>query len=265
MQLNLNDFHMNYVDQGQGMAVLLIHGFPLDRTIWEPQAQALAGKYRVITPDLRGHGLSQATPPPYGMDSYVADLIALLDHLGIRRVVVGGLSMGGYVTLAFYHKHPDRVLGLILADTKAGPDTPEGKKGRDDMAELARREGAKAVAEKLTPKMFAPTTYENNNALVEQTRRMMEATPVDGIVGALNAMRDRPDSTPMLSQIRVPSLVVVGQEDTLIPVAESQKMAEQIPGARLAVVPGAGHLSSLEQPEAVTRALREYLKHLTGK
>jgi len=262
MQLKVDDFRMNYVDQGQGMTVLLIHGFPLDRTIWEPQAQALTGKYRVVMPDLRGHGLSQATPPPYSMDTYVADLIALLDHLDIRRVVVGGLSMGGYVTLAFYRKHPDRVSGLILANTKAGPDTPEGKTGRDDMAELARREGAKAVAEKLLPRLFAPMTYENNKSLVDQVRRMMEATPVEGIVGALNAMRDRPDSTPWLSQVRVPSLVVAGQEDTLIPVAESQKMAEQIPGARLAVVPGAGHLSSLEQPEAVTRALREFLESL---
>ncbi len=262
MKLDLNGFRMNFEDQGQGVAVLLIHGFPLDRTIWEPQAQALTGQHRVITPDLRGHGQSQATPPPYSMDTYVDDLRALLDHLGIERAVVGGLSMGGYITLAFYRKHPERVLGLVLADTKAGPDTPEGKKGRDDMADLARREGAKAIADRMLPRMFAPATYENNKPLVEQVRRMMEVTSVDGIVGALNAMRDRPDSTPLLGQVRIPSLIVVGQEDTLIPVAESQKMAEQIAGARLEVVPGAGHLSSLEQPEVVSRALVEFLKHV---
>lgn len=245
------------------LTVLLIHGFPLDRTIWEPQAQVLGNQYRVITPDLRGFGQSQATPPPYSMDTYVDDLRALLDHLGVHRAVVGGLSMGGYVTFSFYRKHPDRVLGLILVDTKAGPDTPEGKQGRDDMADLARREGAQAVADRMLPKLYAPATYEHNPALIERTRHMMEAASVDGIVGALKAMRDRPDSTPLLSQIRVPSLVIVGQEDALTPVSEAQKMAEHMPGAHLEVIPGAGHLSSLEQPEAVTRTLRTFLSRLT--
>ena len=255
------DFLMSYEDSADRAPVLWIHGYPLSSRLWDLQVGGLADIARQITPDLRGHGGSEPTAPPYSMEMFAEDCVRLLDHLGIRGpVVVGGLSMGGYVALELCRRHPARVAGLILAATRAGADSDAAKAGRDQAAALARKEGAGAIAEAMLPKMLAPGTYAEQPDLVEFVREMMQETSVDGIVGAQTAMRDRPDSTQDLPGFDVPTLVIHGEEDQLIPVAEARAMAEALPEAELVIVPGAGHLLNLEQPEIFDEAVRGFLE-----
>ena len=263
MNTRLNDFNLAYSDLGQGPPLLLIHGFPLSRQLWEPQLKGLAGAARIIAPDLRGHGESEAVPGLYSMDQLADDCAALLTHLGLTQpVVVCGLSMGGYVAFAFYRRHPARVRGLIFAATKAGADTPEGRAGREKNALLAQEKGAGLIAEAMLPKMFSPQTYAAQPSVVAQVKVMMEDASVAGVVGALLGMRDRPDSTPTLGQIAVPTLVLHGADDQLIPPKEGEAIAAGIKGAQLHLIPEAGHLLNLEQPEAFNAAVRDFLKAL---
>ncbi len=261
MKTHIRGFEMAFEDTGgTGTPLLLIHGYPLDRTLWAPQSRALAPMVRVIAPDLRGCGESAMPPGPVTMDTYADDLRALLDALNIQRAVVGGLSMGGYITFAFYRQYADRVRGLILADTRPQPDSPEGKKGRDENAALAREKGVGAIAERMLPKMLTPKTIAERPEMADAVRALMARQPVEGVVAALSALRDRPDSTPTLGQIAVPTLILVGAEDTLTPPQDSQAMSRSIRGARLVTLPGAAHLSNYEQPEAFNRAVSEFMK-----
>jgi 3-oxoadipate enol-lactonase len=260
-QLAVNGVNLAVDLRGEGPAILFIHGYPLDRTIWEPQLTALEG-WRRIAPDLRGMGLSDAPDLGYSMATYAADLAALLDALGIDRVVLCGLSMGGYIAFEFVRRWRERVAALVLVDTRAEADSAEGKRSRDEAAALAREGGAAAVAETMLPKMLAPTAPA---ALVDRVRGIMAAAPVAGIVGALAAMRERADSSAMLPELRgVPTLVMVGSEDRMTPPARASAMASAIPDARLIVVSGAGHLPTLEQPSIVTDALRAFLSGLAA-
>ncbi|MCC7353309.1 MAG: alpha/beta fold hydrolase [Anaerolineae bacterium] len=258
----VNDINLYYEDKGQRDAVLLVHGFPLNCTIWTPQVRALAPQYRVILPDLRGHGRSDAPPGPYTMDLYADDLAALLDHLQVRRVVLGGLSMGGYIAFAFYRKYAGRVRALILADTRAGADTPEGRERREAGARLAEREGSAAIAAQMLPNLLSPRTRERRQALVARVQSMMARTKPVGIAGAQRGMALRPDSSPLLAGIDVPVLILVGEDDIITPPAEAEQMAAAIPGARLVKVPHAGHISTLENARAVNRALLSFLAGL---
>jgi pimeloyl-ACP methyl ester carboxylesterase len=255
-RLTVNGVNLVVDARGDGPAILLIHGYPLDHTIWSPQLEALDG-WRRIAPDLRGMGQSDAPDLGYGMATYASDLAALLDTLGVERVVLCGLSMGGYVAFEFLRRWRERVSGLVLIATRAGPDTAEGKRARDAAAAQAREGGAGVIADAMLPKMLAPSAPE---ALVKRVRALMAATPVPGIVGALGAMRDRPDSTALLPTLAgLPALVIAGGSDQLMPVSEMSAMAAAIPGARLVVAPGAGHLPTLEAPSVVTDALRAFL------
>lgn len=259
MKIQIRGFQVAYDETNKGnIPLLLIHGFPLDRTLWTEQTRGVAA--RVIAPDLRGFGESTLPSGAVTMDTYAEDLHALLDALNIKSVVVAGLSMGGYITLAFYRKYPKSVRGLILANTKAGADSAEGKKGREDNATLAREKGAAAVGEKMMPKMFTPKTVTERTAITASVNAMMARQSVDGVVAALMAMRDRPDSTPTLAQISVPTLIITGAEDNLIPPKESEAMRDGIRGAKLVVIPGAAHLSNVEQPDAFNRAVNDFLK-----
>jgi 3-oxoadipate enol-lactonase len=263
MKAQVRGFEMAYEDTGgDGIPLLLIHGFPLDRTLWTAQVQGLADAARVIAPDLRGWGESGLPGGAVTMDTYADDLRGLLDALGVKNAVVCGLSMGGYIAFAFYRQHAHRVRGLILADTKAGPDSPEGKQGRDDNIALARAQGAAAVGDKMLPKMFTPKTLAARADVANAARAMMARQSVAGVVSALKAMRDRPDSTSTLAEITVPTLVIAGAEDQLIPVQEAEAMRAAIRGARLVSIPGAAHLANLEQPDAFNAAVREFLKSL---
>lgn len=261
MRVKVRGFEMAYDDTGgAGMPLLLIHGFPLDRTLWAPQTRGLADVARVIAPDLRGFGESGMPAGAVTMETYANDLRALLDALGIKHAVIGGLSMGGYIALAFYRQYAPRVRALILANTRASADSPEGKQARDESAALAHAQGATAIAAKMLPKMLAPQTIAARSDVVAAARAMMERQSVAGSVAALAAMRDRPDSTPTLAAIAVPTLILTGAEETVIAPQEVQTMREAIHGARLITIAGAAHLSNFEQPDAFNRAVREFLK-----
>lgn len=263
MKAKIRGFEMAYDDTGgSAIPLLLIHAFPFDRTMWAAQLRELADAARVVAPDLRGFGESGFPGGAVTMDTYADDLIALLDALSIKNAVVAGLSMGGYVAFAFFRKYQPRARGLILANTKAGPDTPEGKKARDDNAALARSQSAAAVGAKMMPNMLTPKTAEERSELASSVRATMGRQSVEGVVAALLAMRDRPDSTPTLAQITVPTLILSGAEDTLIPPKEAELMRDGIPGARLVSIPGAAHLENVEQPDAFNAAVRAFLKSI---
>ena len=262
LRLTVNGVNLAVEVRGEGPAVLFVHGYPLDRTLWQHQIGALTG-FRRIAPDLRGLGLSDAPDLGYSMATYADDLAALLDALHADQVVLCGLSMGGYIALEFARRYRSRLRGLVLMDTRAEADTPEGRKGRDAAMQLAREKGAAAVAAQMLPKLFAANAATTMPQEVERVRVMMEAAPVKGIVGALAAMRDRTDSLPLLGELAgLPTLVVVGEQDQLTPPAAARTMAAGIPGATLTLIPGAGHLPPVEQPLATTRVLAEFLQSL---
>jgi 3-oxoadipate enol-lactonase len=249
---------------GEGPAILFIHGYPFDHTIWAAQVAGLDG-FRRIAPDLRGMGRSDAPDLGYSMSTYAHDLAALLDALGVRDAILCGLSMGGYVTFEFLRRWPGRVRGIALVDTRAEADTVDGRRARDAAAALARENGASAVADAMLPKIFSPGTLTGAPETVERVRTLMAATPVSGIIGALAAMRDRPDSTSLLPTLsRLPALVVVGEDDQLTPPDAARRMAEAVRGARLVVVPRAGHLAPVESPGDVTRVLKEFAEGIRG-
>jgi YbgC/YbaW family acyl-CoA thioester hydrolase len=245
--------------RGDGPALLLLHGFPLDRSIWKHQVATLSG-WRRIAPDLRGLGLSDAPKGAYTMAAYADDLMKLLDRLRVQKAVIAGMSMGGYVAFELLRRYRDRVAGLILCDTKAEADTEDGKKGRDEMAALAESKGNEAVAERMLPRLLGRTTQQTQPQLVRQVKDMIVRAAVPGVAGALRAMRDRPDSTPLLATIDVPTLVVVGQEDELTPPAVAKVMTKAIPSAAMTTIAGAGHVTPLEAPTAVSRVFAEFLE-----
>jgi pimeloyl-ACP methyl ester carboxylesterase len=243
-------------EQGQGESVLLVHGFPLDRRQWRGQSAALAG-VRLLIPDLRGFGDSEPAPPPYPMIALAEDLRQILDHLAIERVVLGGLSMGGYVALAFAERYPERLRALMLLDTHPRADTPEARRGRSELAARVRRHGVEAAVEELAERLLGERDVDPEVRAL--TVRMMLDTSVDGMVGALEGMAARPDSTSTLPQIRCPTLVLVGSDDAITPPSMAREMAAAIPGAELVEIPGAGHLAPLERPAEVNAALEHFL------
>jgi pimeloyl-ACP methyl ester carboxylesterase len=241
-------------------AILFIHGFPFDHAMWRNQVAALS-EWECLAPDLQGAGLAPAPPAPeaYSMAVYARSLVELLDQRRVDSTVVCGLSMGGYVTFELLRQIPTRVRAVILCNTKSAPDAPEGKRGRDALAEKARKNGASAVADELVPKALSPKTLGEKQDVVREVRAMIERQQVAGIVGALRALRERPDSTPLLGTIRVPVLAIAGSDDQITPPAGMREMAQAIPGARFTLIQDAGHLSPLEQPAAFNRALQSFL------
>ncbi len=264
MSILVNGIRIAYSDVGAGSPIVFVHGFPLNRTMWRPQVEALSSGHRVVTIDLRGHGESDAPLWRYRVEEFADDVAAVLDHLGLAQVVLAGLSMGGYVAFAFARRHRGRLRGLVLADTRAPADTDEGRAGRFRMAQAAQTNGASAVADAMLPKLLAPISLQSRPELVSHVRAMIETMRVSGIAGDLMAMADRPESVSLLPTLHCPTLVVVGEDDQATPVADARFMAERLPRARLAVIPQAGHLPNLEQPELFNRTLREFLATLTS-
>ncbi len=260
MKTLINGMHIAYTDQGQGLPLIFLHAFPLSKEMWQPQVLELAGSYRVITLDLRGHGESDALLWNFTLEDYADDVIELLDHLKIVQAVFIGLSMGSYILFSLYRKYSNRVQALVLADTRAQEDSREGKAGRQAMTQLAYKKGASAIAKAMIPKLLTPSTIQQHPEIADQLRKMILRTPPEGIIVDLMAMAARPDSTSLLSTISCPTLIVVGEEDAATPVTESASMAERIAGAKLVTLPGAGHLSNFEQPEAFNEALHTFLR-----
>lgn len=238
--------------------VVLVHAFPLSAEFWDAQRSALPDGWRLFTPDLPGFGGS-TEPPAMSVEAMAASVLSGMDARGIERAVIGGLSMGGYVTFAMWRLAPERFAGLVLADTRATADNDQQKEGRRTMMTTARERGASAVADEMLPKVLGATTKRERPELAERTRRMIEGNRPDAIAGAAEAMLRRPDSTPLLRDIRVPTLIVCGEEDTTTPPSDSEAMHRAIAGSRLVLLPGAGHLSSLETPEPFNAALGHFL------
>ena len=262
MILLRDGLQIGYDDVGAGVPIVFLHGFPHDRRLWIPQLGPMVDRCRCIAPDLRGFGETRGTGPT-SIDRYADDAVELLDGLEIQRAVICGLSMGGYVAFAIWRRHAARVRALVLADTKAAADTDEGREKRRQMIDLARDRGSAAIADAQLTGMVGKTTREKQPGVVEAVREMMVAAPVDGIVGALQAMMNRPDSTPTLATIDVPTLVIVGDEDALTPPKEARLVQQGIRGSQLEILEQAGHVSNLERPAAFNHVLSEFLSRLT--
>ena len=259
MKARINDIDLAYSDEGQGPPVVFLHAFPLNRTMWAPQVAGLSDRFRVITIDLRGHGESDAPMWRYTLDRFAEDVHGLLAHLGIGRATFVGLSMGGYILFALYRTHPELFQSLVLADTRATADTPDARAARFSMAQIAYRRGASVIADLMLPKLLSPAACEHRADLRDQLRTIITGNQVSGIAGDLMAMEERPDSTPLLRTISVPTLVIVGEEDLASPPEEVEGMAKQIPGSTFVRIPQAGHLSNLENPGAFNAALLSFL------
>ncbi len=246
-------------EAGSGLPVVLLHGFPHDRTLWAAQLAAAPDGARLIALDLPGFGESDSAEVP-SLDHWADWVAAALDALAIERAVIGGLSMGGYLAFALWRRHPGRILGLILADTKAGADTLEGQEKRVAMQAQVLKEGPGAIAAAMLPGMVGKTTRAERPRAVEYLDAMMRRASVEAIHDALDAMRTRPDSTPTLATITVPTLIICGEEDVLTPVKESEAMHAAIADAQLALIPGAGHASCVEHPSAFNALLSGFVQ-----
>src|SRR5215510_7621520 len=255
----IDNIRFAYTDTGIGPPILLVHGYPFNRSLWDEQVDALSSRHRVIAPDLRGFGESDAEPGTATMNLMARDLALLLNHLGIVRAAVCGLSMGGYVALAFYKQLPSRVRALVLADTRAQADTEEAKQIRAQQAEKALNEGMAGIADAMLPKLLTPETVRKRPEVVKRVRDMMLKTKPEGAAAALRGMAERDDQTDLLAKITAPTLILVGAEDAITPVADSEKMHRAIAGSRLVIIENAGHVSNLERTEQFNDALLEFL------
>ncbi|GLH70365.1 alpha/beta hydrolase [Geothrix rubra] len=257
MRANLNGIQIAYTDLGKGLPLLFVHGFPLNGGAWAGQVGAFRSNCRVIVPDLRGFGRSGALPGPVPMSRYAEDLGALVQQLNAPSVILLGHSMGGYVALAFARAFPKAVRGLVLVGTKAGADSPEAAAARREAAAKVGTEGTQSLVEAMAPKMLSAANTDA--AMAQAVRHLMASSRPDGVVGALLGMAERPDAREWLGGIRVPTLVIAGEDDAIIPTLESEALAKAIPGAQLKLIPRAGHLVAFEQPEAFNEALRDWL------
>jgi 3-oxoadipate enol-lactonase len=247
-----------YDEAGSGIPLLFVHGWPHNRTLWAGQLGGLPTHARCIAPDLRGFGES-TVQEPFTIDQYADDLVAFLESLGLARVIVCGLSMGGYIAFSMLRRHRELVRGLILADTRASADTDEACENRMRLIALIEEQGVEALAARQLEPSVGRSTFERRPQLVETVRRMMASTPHEGAIGALRAMAARPDSTPLLATIDVPTLVVGGAEDSFSPPEEMRALARAIPRSRVEVIESGGHLCPLERPATFNHVVSEFL------
>jgi pimeloyl-ACP methyl ester carboxylesterase len=256
---------IGYDDSGPttGLPVLLIHGHPFDRTLWAPQVTALtAAGHRVVAPDLRGYGRSSVSDGKVLLADFADDLAALLDHLGIERAVVGGVSMGGQITMEFQRRHPERVRALVLSDTSAPAETAEGKAFRNRLADRLLAEGMDGYAHEVIDKMLAAYNVTGMPDVAARVLEMMCATDPRGAAAALRGRAERPDYRDVLAAVEAPVLIVVGADDVYTPVAEAESVHRLIPHSTLTVVEKAGHLPGIEQPGRFNAALLGFLATL---
>jgi 3-oxoadipate enol-lactonase len=253
-----NSVTLSFSEQGRGLPIILLHGFPLSSAIWHQQQNWLSDHYRVITPDLRGHGKSPAPDGIYDMESLARDVLALMDSLRIDKAVIMGHSMGGYVTFALWRLASERFTALGLVASQPNADSEEAQQGRYSLAERVFVNGSSAVAEAMLPRLFSPD-LEKDDPNTEQVRMMITNTRPTGIMGTLRGMAIRPDSRGLLSDIKIPTLIISGDKDQIIPLNRAEDMAASMPNATLVTIEDAGHLPMLEQPQAVTLSIRNFL------
>lgn len=248
------------VDQGVGPAILFVHGFPLDHTMWSEQIVEFSKTYRVIAPDLRGFGGSDGALYAVSMEQFADDLSGLLQAMQVERpVAFCGLSMGGYIAWQFAFRHQEWLGRLILCDTRAAADSPDAAANRLKMADIVTREGPEPIAWAIMPKLFAATTIERQPAIVERVRQTVLATAPMAIAAAQRGMAVRPDVVSQLPTINVPALIIVGEHDAISPPVEMKTIAEILPNARYVVINDAGHMAPLENPIAVNAAIHKFL------
>lgn len=258
---NVGDLRLNYAERGSGPVLLLVHGFPLDHSMWSGQMEPLSATHRVIATDLRGFGASSVTAGTATMAQFADDLAGLLDALQITQpVIFCGLSMGGYVAWQFALRHRGRLAKLILADTRAIADSPDAAAGRLKTAEKVLAEGAQVVADAMLPKLFAPEAPAKQPAIVAATKAVMLKTSPVGIAAALRGMAEREDFSSRLSEFNVPALVICGQHDAIAPPAEMRGIAEKLPQGKYVEIAGAGHMAPLEDPAEVNRAIADFAR-----
>ncbi len=261
--VNANGTSLYYHESGSGLPVVLLHGFPLDHHVWHKQVHDLSGVCRVITPDLRGFGQSHGGGA-FTIPSLAEDLYVLLSQIRALPCVLGGLSMGGYVALAYERQYASTLRGLMLIGTRAAGDAPDARAARDAMIELAKTAGSAAVAEKMLPKTLAPATLDSRPEIVAELKSIMQACPPPTIQYALAAMRDRPDYRPTLQRIAAPTLIIVGDADAAGAPSVAEEMHQAINGSTISIIKDAGHISPLEQPQQVSRAIRHFLVSALG-
>ncbi|GIF04712.1 alpha/beta fold hydrolase [Actinoplanes siamensis] len=258
---DINGITIGYDDEGVGPAFVLVHGHPFDRSMWWPQVPVLTAEgYRVITADLRGYGRSTVVPGLTTLETFARDTFALIDHLGIdEEVVLGGLSMGGQIVMECWRLFPERIAGLVLADTFPQGETPEGRAHRNRVADELLATGMSGYAAANLPKMMASYNVPAMPRVAEHVHAMMLDTSPEGAAAALRGRAERPDYQKLLTTVTVPTLIVVGRDDEFTPVSDAELMHRLIPGSMLTVVDGAGHLPNLEQPAAFNAALHAFL------
>ncbi|WP_281199967.1 alpha/beta fold hydrolase [Nonomuraea candida] len=239
---------------------MLLHAFPLSSAMWLAQREELAKVCRVITPDLRGFGGSRLGEDEPSLDLMADDVARLLDEEGIDRAVIGGLSMGGYVAMAFCRRHADRMLGVILADTKAAPDPPPARENRERIAQAVLSAGSEVLVTEVLPALIGPTTRERRAMVFGRVKGLVQSAPPRAVAWAQRAMAARPDSFETLNGLKAPLLIIVGEEDELSPPADAEAMARAAPEGKVEIIPKAGHLSAVEQPEAFNAAVTEFLR-----
>jgi 3-oxoadipate enol-lactonase len=262
MKQLINGIELHYHDEGNGLPVIFIHAFALNQTMWKEQVAKLKDGYRCISLDLRGFGHSQVRDEPSLMNQMADDVRELMKLLEIEKAVVIGLSMGGYIALAFYRKYAESVRALVLADTRATADTDEAKANRLRSAEKALREGSSAIADETTPKLLGDTSLSDRPEIVKLVHEIQASNSPAGIAAAQRGMAARLDSTDLLARIDVSTLVIVGSEDKLTPVAEAEVIHQGIAHSRLVVIERSGHLSNMETPAEFNRVLIEFLEAL---
>jgi len=263
MKAHLNGISMSYGDSGSGPAVVLLHGFPLSRDMWRPQVEALAqAGFRVITPDLRGFGDSEVPDGPYSMSLFSDDVVALLDHLEIDRAIIGGMSMGGYILLNLLERYPERVVAACFITTRSSSDSETAKAGRLALLERMKKDGTGNMAELSIATLLAGETLRHNPELVRTVYRWMTSVDLRGIEGALHALLERKDYSALLKNFDLPSLVIGAAQDSAVPPEDLRVLSEGLPNNELCVIPDAGHMANLEQPEAFNECLLRFLRRV---
>jgi 3-oxoadipate enol-lactonase len=250
---------VRYLESGVGTPLILLHAFPFNADMWRPQLERPPGGWRLLAPDLRGFGGSTIESDEIGMDDYAHDVLLLMEELSLKSAAIAGLSMGGYVAFAMFRRAPERLAGLILADTRATADTEEGLRMRRDLLDAVRRDGPGIIPDRQIPKLLGETTQRERPETVAHVRHLMASNTSPGIEAAIVALMRRPDSTGDLSRIDVPTLVVVGEEDAITPVADARAMHLAIRGSSLTILPRAGHLSNLEAADAFSTTISEWV------
>jgi pimeloyl-ACP methyl ester carboxylesterase len=262
MKITTNGTTMNYVERGTpgGTPIVFVHGFPFNLETWEPQMRALPNHFRAIAYDVRGHGQSDVGDGQYSIEFFVDDLVSLLDHLVITKTVLCGLSMGGYIALRAVERYADRFNGLVLCDTKSEPDGNEGKVKRAASLKSIKANGVGPFADGFVKNVFAESTFRDNPDIVEKVRSMIKANSAIGIGGTLLALACRTDTTPMLSRISIPTLILCGEHDALTTPRDAEFMHSKIKDSTMHLVPKAAHLSNLENPGVFNEKLISFLK-----